>query len=275
MSLDTWWAAGRYVDGVFVHDAGDGPLVTMLHGYPGSSYDFHRVVDELHGFRTFAPDLLGFGRSPKPRSHRYSIHEQADVVEQLWREIDMTATVLVAHDYSTSIAQELLARDTTGITGVVLLNGAVFPHLHRPTTGQQLLLSADGPALAAAIDETTFSTALRETFASVTDQDLSDLWRAMSQDDGHQLAPDLLHYIADRSEHGERWVAAMESTSLPLSFVWGLLDPVSGAHVLDEIRRRLPDADRRGLPDVGHWPPIEAPAEVARAVRDLASEQSR
>lgn len=274
MSLETWWSEGRHVDGLFVHEAGDGPLVTLLHGYPGSSYDFHRVVDDLPEHRTLAPDLLGFGRSAKPRDHRYSIHEQADLVEHLWQETGMTTTVLVAHDYSTSVAQELLARRAAGITGVVLLNGAVYPHLHRPTVVQELLLGPDGPALAAAIDEDAFRNGLRETFATTTDRELRDLWRAMSRDDGHLLAADLLHYVADRADHGERWVTAMESTPLPLTFVWGLLDPVSGAHVLAEVRRRLPGADVRALPAVGHWPPLEAPTEVARAVRRLAADAS-
>lgn len=92
----------------------------------------------------------------------------------------------------------------------------------------------------------------------------------MSREDGQQLAADLMHYVADRARHGSGWVAALETTPLPLSFVWGLQDPVSGAHVLDEVHRRLPHARTHPLADVGHWPPLEAPAEVARAVRAVA-----
>ena len=58
-----------------------------------------------------------------------------------------------------------------------------------------------------------------------------------------------------------------------MHFVWGDLDPVSGAHVAERIEARLPGwpGHRRleRLPDVGHWPPLEAPDEVARAVRGL------
>jgi pimeloyl-ACP methyl ester carboxylesterase len=52
-------------------------------------------------------------------------------------------------------------------------------------------------------------------------------------------------------------------------FVWGDLDPVSGAHMADRLAERIPHADLRRLADVGHWPTLEAPDEVARAAADL------
>lgn len=282
ISIDAWWSQGRLLpvrglDGgaydLFVHDAGTGPLVTFLHGYPSSSYDWHDVVQQLAGqARTLAPDFLGFGASSKPSRHAWSIHEQADLVQQLWHDVGMTSTVLVAHDYGTAVAQELLARGARGITGLVLTNGAVYPTLHRPTAVQQLLLGPDGPALAAAIERTSFIRGLRATFgqrAPATQDQLEHIWQALSRDDGQRLAADLLHYVADRAEHGQRWVDAMEATQLPLSFVWGQQDPVSGAHVLAQVQRRMPRAAVRALPDVGHWPPLEAPADMADAVRTL------
>ena len=50
---------------------------------------------------------------------------------------------------------------------------------------------------------------------------------------------------------------------VPLTFVWGMLDPVSGAHMAERIRERLPDAPFTALEDVAHWPPLEAPERVA------------
>jgi pimeloyl-ACP methyl ester carboxylesterase len=50
--------------------------------------------------------------------------------------------------------------------------------------------------------------------------------------------------------------------------VWGMLDPVSGAHMAERIRERLPDAPFTALEDVGHWPALEADRRVAGAVLD-------
>ena len=59
---------------------------------------------------------------------------------------------------------------------------------------------------------------------------------------------------------------ALETTDVPLSFVWGMLDPISGAHMAERIRERLPAAAFMALDDVSHWPALEAPERVARAV---------
>ena len=53
---------------------------------------------------------------------------------------------------------------------------------------------------------------------------------------------------------------------MPLAFVWGMLDPISGAHMAERIRERRPDAAFLALEDVGHWPQLEAPERVAQAL---------
>jgi pimeloyl-ACP methyl ester carboxylesterase len=45
-----------------------------------------------------------------------------------------------------------------------------------------------------------------------------------------------------------------------------MLDPVSGRHMATRIRERLPDAPFLALEDVAHWPSLEAPERVARAM---------
>ena len=68
--------------------------------------------------------------------------------------------------------------------------------------------------------------------------------------------------MADREQFCRRWEGAIESTQVPLQFVWGMADPVSGAHVADRIRARLPGARLVELTDVGHYPQLEAPERV-------------
>jgi hypothetical protein len=50
---------------------------------------------EHHGSR-LTVDFLGFGLSDKPRRHRYSLLEQADIVQQLVAEAAASLVVLVA-----------------------------------------------------------------------------------------------------------------------------------------------------------------------------------
>jgi pimeloyl-ACP methyl ester carboxylesterase len=275
-----WWGQGQRIElsltgqrrGIFVLDTGDGPPMTLLHGFPSSSHDWAKVTPPLarvHSLLLF--DFLGFGASDKPRDHVYSLHEQADLVEALWHAQRVTATALVAHDYGVSVAQELLARRAEGrldveLRSLHLLNGGVYPDLHRPQPTQVALLDAQqGPALSELITEELFVQGLRPTFAERFDcaDDSADIWEATSHERGERIAHLLIGYIRDREEHAARWVAALEHTDVPVAFVWGMLDPVSGAHMAQRIRERLPDAPFRALPDVSHWPPLEAPERVA------------
>ena len=49
---------------------------------------------------------------------------------------------------------------------------------------------------------------------------------------------------------------------MPRAFVWGMLDPVSGAHMAERIAQGLPAAELVRLADVAHWPQLEDPAVV-------------
>jgi pimeloyl-ACP methyl ester carboxylesterase len=283
--IEEWWSGGERVvlslggedRSIFVRRMGTGPVMTLLHGFPSSSHDWAKVAPALaerHSLLLF--DFLGFGASEKPAAHDYSLHEQADLVEAIWRSEGVTSTIVVAHDYAVSVTEELLARRASGtlasdVSAVHLLNGGLYPDLHRPLATQTALLDPElGPQLSAAITRELFIDSLTATFAEGFDRaaDSADMWQAMSRDDGQLNLHLLIRYISDRATHGERWVTALESTDVRLAFVWGMLDPISGAHMAERIRERLPDARFLALEDVAHWPSLEAPQLLASAVLD-------
>jgi pimeloyl-ACP methyl ester carboxylesterase len=290
MQLADWYARGhretlRVASGswkIFTRSGGDGPWCTLFHGFPTSSWDWHAVWPTLtQRRRTLAFDFLGFGDSDKPANHQYGLVEQADLVLALWQKHEVTRTDLVVHDYGVSVAQEILARHAEGGLGVELrsvtfLNGGIYPDLHRPQPSQLVLLDAEqGPKMADLVTADTFAMALRATYAPTrqpSDADLAAAWDTVARRDGHRIGHRLIQYIRDRERHAARWVQALESTTVPRHFLWGMLDPVSGAHMAARVAERLPDADLVRLDDVAHWPQLEAPDVVARHLeRILAS----
>jgi pimeloyl-ACP methyl ester carboxylesterase len=284
--IDEWWATGRRVPielerrerAVFVRRVGSGPALTLLHGFPSSSHDFAAIAPGLaERFAMLLPDFLGFGASDKPADHVYSLHEQADLVERVWAAEGITETGLVAHDYGVSVAQELLARRAEGrlqteLVAVYLLNGGLYPELHRPQPVQMALLdSEEGPRIGAALTPELTAAALKPTFADEFDARAysAAIYRSITRDDGQRILHRLIRYIPDRFANAERWVGALERTDVPLAFVWGMLDPVSGAQIAAKVRQRLPDAPFAALDDVGHWPQLEAPERVLAALGDV------
>ncbi|MYW20960.1 alpha/beta fold hydrolase [Streptomyces sp. SID2955] len=273
MKLADWTAGGARVElnghRLFVRQDGEGRPVTLVHGFPTSCHDWAATVPYLvaAGCRVTTLDLLGFGHSDKPPHHRYSVHEQADLVEALWERLGTGETALVAHDYGVSVAQELLARDPDRITRTALLNGGLYADLHRPILMQRLLHSPAGPLLSRLTDERRFTANLRSVLGRpVPDEVLHDMWTSVAHADGHRLAPRLLRYIDDRRVHFHRWTGSLEGYEGPMLFVWGPEDPVSGAHVLDRLRLRRPRAAFAVLAGVGHYPQVEAPEETAEAL---------
>jgi pimeloyl-ACP methyl ester carboxylesterase len=285
LSYDDWLAGGRRVQlprighTVFVRLDGpvDGPVVTLLHGFPTSSYDWAGVVPALTaaGWRVLSLDFLGFGDSDKPANHRYAITEQTDLVEEVWQLEGIDRSAVVAHNYAVCVAQELLSRAGDGppavtVDGVVFLNGGVYPDLHRPLRVQRLLRSPAGPMVARVLSERVLARSLATICAKpLGSAVVHDLWRAVSSRNGKANYHRLLHYIDDRKVSGERWVSAMESADVPLGFVWGPQDPVSGEHVLARLRERLPSAGFAVFDDVGHYPQLEAPERVGPALAGL------
>jgi pimeloyl-ACP methyl ester carboxylesterase len=284
--VDDWWSGGERVTlslgdrerTIFVRRAGSGPALTLLHGFPSSSHDWAKVAALLAAERSLLLcDFLGFGASEKPADHVYSLHEQADLVEALWAREGIVQSTVLAHDYAVSVAQELLARRADGALAVELerlhlLNGGLYPDLHRPQPTQTALLDPEqGPQLSALITEQLFIAGLAPTFAEDFDaaKDSEEIWQSMARDGGQKIMHLLIRYMADREVHGERWTSALVETDVPLSFVWGMLDPISGAHMAERIREQLPSAPLRALESVAHWPALEAPREVADAVLEV------
>lgn len=282
MTSDAWFAGGERVRvqlagrsfEIFARPAGSGPWLTFLHGFPTSSWDWAKVAPVLaRRFRVLCFDFLGFGDSDKPRRHSYSILEQADLTEALWRDFGVTDSLLIGHDYGATVSQELLARKRAAahVSGVVMLNAAVYVRLARPLLAQRLLAKPVlGPLLTRGFSERMFVRSLASVFVhSPSRAELREHWRVLARRGGTvPVAPRLLRYMAERRTHVQRWESALERSDVPLRFVWGMADPRSGAHIADEIRRRIPAADLVELEGVGHYPQLEAPEAVAAAIEE-------
>ncbi|BAO60342.1 alpha/beta hydrolase [Pseudomonas protegens Cab57] len=86
----------------------------------------------------------------------------------------------------------------------------------------------------------------------------------MQSNDGPRILHKLIGYIPERRARRERWVSAMQRGEVPLRVIDGALDPISGAHMVERYRQLIPRADTVLLPNIGHYPQIEAPLAVLK-----------
>jgi pimeloyl-ACP methyl ester carboxylesterase len=255
--------------------AGAGPLLLLLHGFPSSSYDWRLLLERDLPPNRLAFDFLGFGLSDKPRGHDYSLFWQADLAEELVRRHgDGRPVFIVAHDMGTSVANELMARDLEGqlemeVAGIVLFNGSMVLEASSPTPAQRALRSPLGPLVARLSSERFF----RHQFGSVfspahplSDEEAEDQWSLVCHNGGRTLGHRLVSYMDQRETHAERWHGAIREWPGELSLAWGLQDPVATTAVLAALRELRPGVAMSELPELAHYPQLEDPQRLAEAL---------
>ena len=88
-------------------------------------------------------------------------------------------------------------------------------------------------------------------------------------DDGDLIMAQMLRYLHERNEFYDRWVGTLTSfRSAPMSVYWGLQDPVALEPMVNRIKAWRPVTDVYKMPDVGHWPSIEVPDRIGKAILD-------
>jgi pimeloyl-ACP methyl ester carboxylesterase len=274
-----WLAGGRLAslgaERIWYRVDGAGPTLLFAHGYPTSSHDYAPVIARLAArYRCVSFDFLGFGASSKPRRD-YSYPLQHQALAAVVAAAGVTRAVLVAHDYAVTVGQDLLAGTPAppfALDGVVFMNGALDPAQHRARPIQRLLATPMGARLGRLVmRRAVVLRALRAILVRGETLPDDDVWESITSGGGLRVMPRLLHYIAERRGRRDALIAALANARVPVGFVWGLDDPVSGRHVLEAVRPLVTGAPVRELPGIGHYPQLEAPDEVAAFIDQTAA----
>lgn len=249
---------------------GEGEDLLLIHGFPSASWDWHPIWDRLsQHYRVTAIDLLGFGLSDKPYPHAYRVVEQAELVSEVLTKLGIQTLHILAHDYGDSVAQALLNKHSatkTDITlnSICLLNGGIFPYLHRPLLTQTLLKGVLGPLLAKLMGKSSLKKSFTRIFGNATPpkaEEIDSLWQLLNTHQGKRVLPSLLNYLDERQVMGDIWINSMKTSGVPLCFINGVQDPISGSHMADEFEMQLPSQTLVRL-NCGHYPQLEMPNEV-------------
>jgi pimeloyl-ACP methyl ester carboxylesterase len=104
--VSTDFPAGRRVaaNGIHlqVHEAGEGPVVLLLHGFPELSFSWRHQIRPIveAGFRVVVPDQRGFGGSDAPEdSQTYSVKTLVADIVGLLDALGVEQAVWVGHDW--------------------------------------------------------------------------------------------------------------------------------------------------------------------------------
>src|SRR6478672_7818337 len=113
-----------------VADAGSGPPVVLLHGFPELWYSWRHQLRDLAaaGFHVIAPDMRGFGGTDRPpRIEDYDVLALAGDIVALMRAFGHERFAVVGHDWGANVAWELARSHPEHVSAVAGLSVPFVP----------------------------------------------------------------------------------------------------------------------------------------------------
>jgi pimeloyl-ACP methyl ester carboxylesterase len=118
-----------------VADAGAGPPVILIHGFPELWYSWRHQLRDLAaaGFHAIAPDMRGFGGTDRPaRTDSYDAVTLAGDVLALGDAFGYERFAVVGHDWGANVAWELARRHPERVSAVAALSVPFVPRAPAP-----------------------------------------------------------------------------------------------------------------------------------------------
>jgi epoxide hydrolase 4 len=268
----------RFVDanGLRFHivEAGSGPLVLVLHGFPEFWYGWRSQLPALaQHFRVVAPDLRGYNLSDKPASG-YDFETLASDVPALIRALGAERAHVVGHDWGGMLAWGAAMLHPGCVDRLAILNA---PHpgayLREITRNPRQMLSSwyIGLFQVRGLAEWTLT---RGNGQGVADLLLSStvepecFWpdhlapyrRAMLRPGAARAT--LAYYRALARTPPSRIRKRLRPVQAETLLIWGMKDPALVSELTTGLDAWVPRLRIERIPEAGHWVQHERPAEV-------------
>ena len=279
--------AHRYADlgDVQLHyvEAGEGPLVLLLHGFPQFWYQWRHQIPALveAGFRVVAPDMRGYNLSDKPPGVRaYRVKLLARDVERLIPACGERTAAVVGHDWGAIAAWIAAMRYPERVEKLAVLN---VPHPARFLEGLlrpiQLLRSSyvfffQIPRLPEEVIRARDFALLRTVLGrdpvrpgALTAEDIERYIEAIARPGA--LTASLNYYRALLRPPGETR-ALLQRVEASVLVIWGERDRFLSRRLAEPPHLWVPNLVRvKRLSDASHWVAEDRPLEVNTLLLDF------
>jgi pimeloyl-ACP methyl ester carboxylesterase len=264
-------------DRVAYRTAGTGPMLLLVHGMAGSSVTWRHVMPALaRRYTVLAPDLLGHGRSDKPRGE-YSLSAHVNTLRGLLDALGRQRATVVGQSLGGGVAMQLayefpercerlvlvnsggLGREVNLILRGLTLPGAdyVFPLVCSPRLRDAGNLVATWLGRAG----------VRSTPAS------QEIWRSYASLVDAATRRAFFRGLRDVIDSGGQAVSALSrlyrAAKLPTLIVWGAQDPFIPVGHAVAAHQAIPGSRLEIFDGVGHYPHCEAPERFVEVLVDF------
>jgi pimeloyl-ACP methyl ester carboxylesterase len=284
LAQQTWAHRRATVNGLGFHyvEAGSGPLVLFLHGFPEFWYSWRHQLTALAGagFHAVAPDLRGYNESDKPAGvDNYRMRLLVEDVAGLIAQTGAARAVVVGHDWGGAVAWRVAMDRPELVDKLIVLNAphpAVFRRELR-TPGQWLrssyMLFFRLPWLPEwalqAGDYASLKRVLRRQpvhAGAFTEEDVERYKNALAQPGARTAA---LNFYRAAFRHRRETGGAVRPIRAPTLLIWGERDPYLGVRLTEGLGPWVPNLRVVRIADASHWVQNDVPGRVNELILDF------
>jgi pimeloyl-ACP methyl ester carboxylesterase len=260
-------------------EAGEGPVLVLIHGLAGSCENWAEVIGPLARSHTvIAPDLPGHGGSA-PGGGDYSVGALASSVRDLLATLGHDRATLVGHSLGGGVAMQFAYQFPEMVERLVLVSsGGLGPEVSLilraaslPGADAFIAATADlGRRVGPLVGRALSAIGLRPN------ADVAEVLRGYgSLVDPERRAAFLATVRAVIGTGGQR-VGATDrlylAEAVPVLIVWGAEDRIIPAHHGEDAHRDVPGSRLEVFERVGHLPQIEAPLRFITTLEGFLAE---
>lgn len=267
-------------------------ILLYLHGGPGSScLDFVNMASQLsQDFCVISFDQWGVLRSdPIAETDSYSVEIQADMIEQMRRELNIQSWSLLGHSYGGVLAAVYANKYPNSVNSILLecpsLNFADSTKSIAAYVSDYIRKTCDvsavelcGKMISFDYEGCDFLMDLLKLLSYVKDQKLRNYLHGISYDDyrcsystegitGEMWAKSEMHLaklLKDKAMAVD-YLPVLKDLNKPILLLKGKYDPVCSTHQTDYIKD-LKNATVVEFANSGHFPRIEEPVKYQKAI---------
>lgn len=224
----------------------NGDAIVFIHGWMCNADFWSGSINAFPNQRVIAVDLIGHGKSDKPKI-TYSIEEFAQSVAAVLKEAKVNRAVLVGHSMGTPVVRQVYRLHPEKVRGLVIVDGALRAYFSKEEGGQYL-------------------TALRRDYKAASREFVNGMLKPVKDEN-------LKKKISDAMLSGPEHVGISAMEGLGEGKLWNA-DPInvpvlaiyddSGGWPADNesfLRTLAPKLDYQQWKDVSHFLMMERPAE--------------
>ena len=250
-----------------------GVPVLCLHGHPGSGKAMDVFTGPLAamGFRTYAPDLRGYGNSRT--AYPFSMTTHLDDLDELLVQHQIKDCLVLGWSLGGILAMELALRRSEAVCGLILIGTAARPvGSHPPITLKDNVLTGVAGAMNWALPgfEPAIALGKQSLFRHLIRQHTPEAYQYLAK----RGAPAYLRtsryaesalFTAIRA--GYNRLPAVRGLKIPSLMLCGECDRHVTAEASLETARALPNCEAHCYPDTAHLFPWEIPERVNADIR--------